>query len=156
MQLRICVAAIVIQSGQLLVIRKRLDDGKTFYSVPTGGQEPGETLIEAVQREVLEEVGAEILVGRLLFVREYIGKNHEYAHTDGHLHLVDHLFHCFLKDPAPSLQGTAPDPGQEACEWLPLHQLTTHRFYPQALIPYLIELGQGFPPSAPVYVGDIN
>jgi hypothetical protein len=30
MQLRICVAAIVIQNGQLLVIRKRLDDGEPF------------------------------------------------------------------------------------------------------------------------------
>jgi 8-oxo-dGTP pyrophosphatase MutT (NUDIX family) len=156
MQLRICVAAIVIQNEQLLVIRKRLDDGKAFYSVPTGGQEPGETLVEAVQREVLEEVGAEIFVDRLLFVREYIGKNHENAHTDNRLHLVDHLFQCYLKDPAPSLQGTAPDPDQEVCEWLPLHQLTTYRFYPRALIPYLIELGQGLPLSAPVYIGDIN
>ncbi len=156
MQLRICVAAIVIQDKQLLVIRKRDDDGEAFYSFPCGGQEPGETLEQAVQREVLEEVGSEIQVDRLLFVREYIGKNHENARTEGHLHVVDHLFHCFLKDPSLSLQGTAPDPGQEACEWLPLHQLTAYRFYPRALIPYLIELGQGLPLSAPVYVGDIN
>ncbi|WP_075164556.1 NUDIX domain-containing protein [Ktedonobacter racemifer] len=39
-----------------------------LYSFPTGGQEAGETLDQAVQREVSEEVGCEAKVGPLLWV----------------------------------------------------------------------------------------
>ena len=134
---RSCVAAVIIQNESLLVVKKR-DEKGLFYSFPTGGQEAGETLAQAVEREVLEEVGCTVQVGPLLWVREYIGKHHENAETEGHVHVVDHLFHCRVSNFSHSSQGTAPDPTQEGIEWLPLGQLATCRFYPQALIPGLL------------------
>jgi 8-oxo-dGTP diphosphatase len=155
MHLRVGVKAIIIRHEKLLVVKKR--DGKgVFYSFPGGGQEAGETLIQAVQREMVEETGLEVQVGNLLFVREYIGKHHENAETEGNLHVVDHLFHCLVEHFPETFLAKAPDTGQEEIEWLSLNQLRTCRFYPQTLIPHLIELGEGRVPSTPVYVGDIN
>jgi 8-oxo-dGTP diphosphatase len=138
-----------------LVVKKR-DAKGSVYSFPTGGQETGETLVQAVQREVLEEVGCEIVVGPLLWVREYIGKHHENADLEGDVHVVCHLFHCTMNPVSQIFQGMAPDPDQEGVEWLPLQQLTTYRFHPQALISSLIELEQRTPSSVPLYVGDVN
>jgi 8-oxo-dGTP diphosphatase len=152
---RSCVAAVIIRDENLLVVKKR-DEKGVVYSFPTGGQEAGETLVQAVQREVLEEVGCEIVVGPLLWVREYIGKHHENADLEDDVHVVCHLFHCTMSSVSQIFQGMAPDPDQEGVEWLPLQQLTTYRFYPQALISALIELEQGTPSSVPLYVGDVN
>jgi 8-oxo-dGTP pyrophosphatase MutT (NUDIX family) len=146
---------VIIQDEHLLVVKKR-DEKGVVYSFPTGGQEAGETLIQAVAREVKEEVGCEIEVGPLLWVREYIGKHHENADLEGNVHVVCHLFRCTMNFVSRPFQGSAPDPTQEGVEWLPLQQLATCRFYPQALIPFLFEQGQGLLSSAPLYVGDVN
>ncbi len=95
---RVGVKAIIIQDGQLLTVKKH-DDRGPLYNFPGGGHETGETLVQAVRREVREETGQEVHVGRLLFVREYIGKNHEHAETDADVHVVDHLF-LFFAEPA--------------------------------------------------------
>jgi 8-oxo-dGTP diphosphatase len=152
---RSCVAAVIIHDENLLVVKKR-DEKGSEYSFPTGGQEAGETLVQAVQREVLEEVGCEIVVGPLLWVREYIGKHHENADLEGDVHVVCHLFHCTMNEFSQTFQGKAPDPDQEGVEWLPLQQLASCRFYPQALIPALLHLEQGNVLSPLIYVGDIN
>ncbi len=152
---RSSVAAVIIHKENLLVVKKR-DEKGIFYSFPSGGQEAGETLAQAGQREVLEEVGCAVQVGPLLWVREYIGKYHENADLEGDVHVVCHLFHCTISEFSHPFQGSAPDPTQEGIEWLPLGQLATCRFYPRALIPWLIELGQGIPSSVPLYVGDVN
>lgn len=67
---RVGVKALVIRGGLLLCVRKR-DESGDICSFPGGGQEPGETLVEAVRREFREEVGLDVEVGELLFVREY-------------------------------------------------------------------------------------
>jgi 8-oxo-dGTP diphosphatase len=152
---RSCVAAVIIHDENLLVVKKR-DAKGIIYSFPTGGQEAGETLAQAVEREALEEVGCTVQVGSLLWVREYIGKHHENADLESDVHVVCHLFHCIISSVSHTFQGSAPDPTQEGVEWLPLTQLATCRFYPQALIPFLIEQGHGIPSSAPLYVGDVN
>lgn len=152
---RSSVAAVIIHNENLLVVRKR-DEKGIVYSFPTGGQEAGETLDQAVQREMLEEVGCEVEVGPLLWVREYIGKHHENADLEGDVHVVCHLFHCTINEIPQTFEPIAPDEGQEGVEWLSLRDLTAHRFYPQALIPFLLEQGQGIPSSAPLYVGDVN
>jgi len=154
---RVGVKAIVIHDGRLVVVKKD-DPGGPIYSFPGGGQEAGETLVEAVRREFREEVGHDIAVGPLLFLREYIGKNHEYAETDATVHVVDHLFLCRLHDPVAPFHPSAPDHDQAGVEWLPVARLADYRFFPRTLIPHLVALASDsdVASTGPVYVGDVN
>jgi ADP-ribose pyrophosphatase YjhB (NUDIX family) len=81
---RVAVKAIVMRDGQLLVTRN-VDAQGFFFLVPGGGQEHGEPLPVALQREVMEEVGVPIEVHDLVLVRDYIARNHEFAQeSDAH------------------------------------------------------------------------
>jgi len=161
-QSRVGVKALVIRGGLLLCVRKR-DGLGDICSFPGGGQELGETLVEAVRREFWEEVGFDVEVGELVFVREYIGRNHEFASSDTLVHVVDHIFRCTL---LPRLTGTeehpacfvpfGADPDQVAVEWLPVEALDEFPFRPRALQEQLRALARGDGPLTPLYVGDVN
>lgn len=57
------------EEGRLLVVKKRYGGAKGKWTLPAGFVEPGETLDEAVIREVLEETGVISSVIGLLGVR---------------------------------------------------------------------------------------
>ncbi len=78
---RLSVKAIIIREGRLLVLRCR-DQSGVWYVLPGGGQMAGETLDQALKRECLEELGCEIRMGPLRFVRDYIAWHHEFAATN--------------------------------------------------------------------------
>ena len=67
-----CVGArgVVIVDGLILFLKYQQDD-ETAYLFLGGGHEPGAPLAETAQREVLEETGLTVEVGRLLAVHEY-------------------------------------------------------------------------------------
>jgi 8-oxo-dGTP pyrophosphatase MutT (NUDIX family) len=56
---------LVVRDSRVLMIRQRRAYG-TFWEMPAGYHEPGESLEEAAAREVLEETGIEIEVGPLV------------------------------------------------------------------------------------------
>jgi 8-oxo-dGTP diphosphatase len=64
-QFRVAVFAIVEHGSRLLLARRR-DIG--WWNLPGGGMEYGETVEEALAREVREEVGLEIEIERLVGV----------------------------------------------------------------------------------------
>jgi 8-oxo-dGTP diphosphatase len=62
-----CVGAIVSDAaGRLLLVRRANDPGRGLWSLPGGRVEPGETDAEALAREVEEETGLTVRVGRLV------------------------------------------------------------------------------------------
>jgi ADP-ribose pyrophosphatase len=157
MRVRVGVQAVIMENHKILAIKKRDDDsGDAYYILPGGKQEFGETLEQAVCREVFEEAGIAVDVDELLFLREYIGTNHENAETDQHLHIVSPIFLCSIK-PGNGLPFTPsnPDPDQIGIEWIPVHELVNRRFYPKELVPHLIAVAHGNKPDR-CYVGDIN
>ena len=62
-----CVGAVVTdEQGRLLMIKRGHEPGAGLWSIPGGRIEPGETDTEALVREMLEETGLTVEVGRLL------------------------------------------------------------------------------------------
>ncbi|TDL30875.1 NUDIX domain-containing protein [Jeotgalibacillus sp. S-D1] len=154
MQIRNSAKAIILKNEKLLVIQKKDDEGY-YYILPGGGQEHGETLTEAVIRECMEETGEEVEAGELLFIREYIGKNHEHKAFDSRVHQIEYMFSCKLITEHPLLkQGSIPDEGQLGVEWLPLSTLFSYRLYPQSIRKKVIDYSKGI--KSAVYLGDIN
>ncbi|WP_458125073.1 NUDIX domain-containing protein [Paenibacillus sp. Z3-2] len=143
--------AVIVQDARLLVIRLE-DQYGTAYVFPGGGQEKGEELKDAVARECLEEIGQAVNVGELLHIREYIGKNHEFAEWDADIHQVEFYFACSLKDPEATIfEGSNPDDYQVAVEWIALEDLSQIRLYPKTIGELLLTSG-----SSSIYLGDLN
>ena len=62
-QFRIGVFGVIIEDGKVLLgLRRDIE----WWNLPGGGMELGETVDEALCREVLEETGLEVRVGRLV------------------------------------------------------------------------------------------
>ncbi|CDO03859.1 NUDIX domain protein [Oceanobacillus picturae] len=154
MGIRNSAKAIIIQEAQLLAIKKQDQDGY-YYILPGGGQEFGETLHQTLKRECIEEINVAVEIGDLIFIREYIGKNHEHYEFDSEAHRMNYMFLCRIAEGDTNLgNGTAPDDGQIGVEWLPLSELLNYRLYPQTLRKYIIDYNEG--KEAPVYLGDLN
>lgn len=65
------VTAIVIEDDQILLLNQDTE-GDRAWSLPGGKVEPGETIEEALRREVQEETGLEVHVGDLLYVCDVV------------------------------------------------------------------------------------
>jgi ADP-ribose pyrophosphatase YjhB (NUDIX family) len=64
------VTGICIEGQQILLLNQDTDGPRT-WSLPGGKVEPGETLAGALVREMREETGAEVEVGRLLYLCDH-------------------------------------------------------------------------------------
>ncbi|MFC2055421.1 NUDIX domain-containing protein [Chloroflexota bacterium] len=124
--------AIIINNGCLLTV-KLIDSEGEWYLLPGGGQNPGETLNEALRRECIEEIGIEVSVGRLRYFREYIGKNHEFSERDGDSHQVEFMFECEFDVEQPPVLGNNPDAHQVDITWLPINEIHEYRIYSKQL-----------------------
>lgn len=150
--IRTAARALIIRDNKLLAIKMR-DRSGVFYILPGGGQRPGETLTESLHRECLEEIGTEVEVGELLYVREYIGKNHEFHQAHRAFHQLESVFRCTLLDPDGIGPGSEHDKKQVGVEWIPLAELKERRFLPEVIKQYFTE--KGFHPNSN-YLGDVN
>lgn len=148
--IRTSAKAIIIRKNHLLTVVKDYPGGIAFI-LPGGGQNHGESLTASLQRECQEEIGVQVEIGGLRFVREYIGKNHEHADTDSDYHVVECLFNCRIPDDYQAQLGSEPDFDQAGVMWLPLDELAQHQFYPA----YLKEILVNDQESA-IYLGDVN
>ena len=58
---RLVAGAVVVRNGSVLLLRRKYGDFKGgLYELPSGVVEPGETLEEALNREVMEETGLQV------------------------------------------------------------------------------------------------
>jgi 8-oxo-dGTP pyrophosphatase MutT (NUDIX family) len=67
LEFRACVYAIVAHKGKLLLLNTK---STGTFSLPGGGVEIGEPMVDALMREVREESGIDIEVGSLAFFSE--------------------------------------------------------------------------------------
>jgi len=71
----LAVSAAVFRDGRVLIVRRARPPAHGFYTLPGGGVELGETLEQAIIREVREETGLEIAPLALVGFREAIARD---------------------------------------------------------------------------------
>ena len=107
---RLCVGAIAVSDGRLLLIRRGHEPATGQWSVPGGRVEEGETVAEAVVRELREETGVDGTCGDLVGWVERIGPDHHYVILDFRVRVEG---------------SPAPVSGDDASEaaWIPLDRV---------------------------------
>lgn len=148
---RTAARALLLHEDRLLTVRMR-GDKQDFLVLPGGGQRHGETLTDTVQREVREEVGGRIELGRVLYVREYIGRNHALARQHKTFHQLEVVFRGKILNPDEVCAGPECDHRQVDICWLPLSDLAEAPLHPAILKEILLN---GDECAEPVYLGDI-
>lgn len=149
-KVRLSAKALVVKDGRLLLMRAR-DPWGTYYLLPGGGQKNGETLPDALRRECLEETGVLAEPLRPRYIRDYVGRNHEFARWDKDFHQVEIMFACRYE--GKKRTARVPDVRQTGAVWMPLERLKNIRLYPSVL-KKLIGLSGRL--NGPVYLGDVN
>jgi len=71
-RLRVRVNGIHIKNDQILMVKHRMGNGKYFWNVPGGGMEYGNSAVENLIREFMEETGLEVKAASYLFVHEFL------------------------------------------------------------------------------------
>ena len=150
--IRTSAKAIIIRDNQLLVI-KNTTEGVDWFILPGGGQNHGESLREALSRECMEEASVVVEIQDIIFVRDYISRNHEFAETDNDAHQVEIMFQCTVSDDAIATPGCETDQWQTGVEWLPLENLADYMLYPAILKE---ALSKGISTDHITYLGDVN
>ena len=110
------VGAVIVDGDCILLVKRGREPGKGLWAVPGGKVRLGETLREAVQREVLEETSLEVDVGDLVWAGE---------------HLSDHG-HIVLVDFAASVSSGIPVAADDADEvaWVARHDIDDYPLTP--------------------------
>ncbi|MEM8549336.1 MAG: NUDIX domain-containing protein [Verrucomicrobiota bacterium] len=150
---RSAARALIVQEGKLLAIQMQRVPGEVFYILPGGGQKHGETLIDALQRECLEEIGSKVDVGEIAYVREYIGRHHHLRKLHKDFHQLEVVFCCTVPEGVMPAPGRGHDRHQIGVVWLPLEELPQMEFYPEVLKRFI---DGGEITASRLYLGDIN
>jgi 8-oxo-dGTP diphosphatase len=85
----LCVGAIAVHDGRLLLIRRGRPPGLGRWSVPGGRVEAGELLAEAVTRELHEETGLAGVCGPLVGWVERFADDHHFVILDFEVTVLD-------------------------------------------------------------------
>lgn len=96
-RLRPGVKALIVHAGKILMIHERVErDGNPVEIIdfPGGGIEFGEGLPEALVREVKEEVGLDITVGKVIGAWDFVLGEKEHNHEKAGVHIVCIGYQC--------------------------------------------------------------
>jgi len=123
----VCVGAVVVADGRLLLVQRGRGAGAGWWSVPGGRVEAGETLAEAVVRELREETG---LVG-------------ECGAFLGWVERIDDDHHFVILDFTVTVNGGEPGAGDDAADlrWVSVADVDSWPPVVAGLVDFLAEAG---------------
>jgi len=122
--IRVSGRGIVINDNKIVL--NEFGDG-VYFNIPGGGVEPGETVKDAVVREIQEETGLDVTVGDLMFVLEYEPNKCDFVYGD--MPHISMTFRCYLNGDDTIKPPTIPDVCLEdtslvgAAKWVPIESL---------------------------------
>ncbi len=106
---RVSVRGAVLDDASILAIRlKRYDnaavDVGNSWIIPGGGVDQGESIIEALRREMVEETGVEPVIGPLLYIQQFKDNGNEF---------LEFIFHITNTQDYKSIDLSATSHGEE-------------------------------------------
>jgi len=115
------VAIIILKKDKILLVQHK-KKGRKYWVLPGGRVEFGENLIEAIQREMLEEANIKVKVGKLLFISDAISPEERNKR---------HIINIFFEGKI--ISGKLKVGNEEILqriEFVPINQLDELTFYP--------------------------
>lgn len=140
---RIRVAAILRKDGTILLVQ-HVKEGRAYWLLPGGGVDFGETLGDAVKREVREETGLEIDVGDVALINDSLP-------PDKHRHIVNIYF---WGDISGGILMKGSDPRLKEVRFVPIADLREINIIPD-IREKLMGLVATSDNRGPVYLGNI-
>jgi 8-oxo-dGTP diphosphatase len=130
---RIRVGVVVVDGDRLLLVRHQ-KKGNTYWLLPGGGLDYGETFEDCAKREILEETGLEIEVKRFLYLSEGIA-------PDKARHIVQ-IF--VLGERTGGELQTCDEEVIAEVAWVPFNELKSLTLYPTIAETLLASQQEGF------------
>jgi acetyl-CoA carboxylase carboxyl transferase subunit beta len=114
------VGAVAVEDGRLLLVRRGRGAYRDYWAVPGGHQRRGETMREAVAREVHEETGLTVDVGDVVWAGDIMDV------------VNPPNYHYTVVDFAAIVTGGILEAGDDAAEvrWVPLDEVRSMRLTP--------------------------
>jgi ADP-ribose pyrophosphatase YjhB (NUDIX family) len=111
----VSVGGIILDGDRVLLIKRAHEPSKGAWSIPGGVVELGETLAEALAREVLEETGLSVRVGPIAEVVDRVQRADD-GSVDYHFVIIDYL--CYVEGGTVACGTDAAD-----ARWIPKSEL---------------------------------
>lgn len=114
------VGAVIVADGRLLLVRRGRGAYQDYWAVPGGRQRRGETMRDAVVREVREETGLTVDVGGVVWAGDIMDEGQPPA------------YHYVVVDYAATPTGGQLEAGDDAAEvrWVPVDEVRSMRLTP--------------------------
>ncbi len=142
--------AIILHQQQILRQRKDYGESGERFALPGGGQQPGETLHQALLRECEEEIGTCISIGPMLHAADFFKLRETRPPT--RRHVLDLLFLCQVPADYVPHNGHHPDKHQVEVIWAKLAQLQQLPLFPAYLAECIARMDE---PGRPLYLGRV-
>ncbi len=117
------IAGIFARGGKILLVKHR-KAGREYYLLPGGGQEIGESAVEALVREWKEELSLEVKVGRFLFCGESVPSEPRRTQVFQMVFHIDAIEGDIQVHHEGALAGY---------DWVPINALSDIAFFPDCL-----------------------